>query len=176
MAEEAIKFVQFIENNPCIYNNTMQEYSRKDITEKAWAAIALEMNWSVADCKEKWKNMRNGFVRSLKPCPSGSFSKAKKPYYLHDIMSFVLPYVKHVQHSETTSNFILPDSDVHRYEDMECTENDEFNCDVMPQTSKHSQDTPSSVEKRKKVEEKDEVDVAMLHYLQEKKNQRKTAD
>ncbi|XP_036326814.1 uncharacterized protein LOC118739542 isoform X2 [Rhagoletis pomonella] len=135
------------------------------------------MNWSVADCKEKWKNMRNGFVRSLKPSPSGSSSKAKKPYYLHDIMSFVLPYVKPVQHLETTCNFILPDSDVHHYDDVECTENDEFHCDEMPQTSKHSQNTPSSVEKkkRKKVEEKDEVDVAMLNYLQEK-NLRKTAD
>lgn len=45
---------------------------------------------SVTECKEKWKNIRNGFVRSLKPAQNGSL---KKPYYLYDAMQFVVPYI-----------------------------------------------------------------------------------
>ena len=46
MADETLKFVQLIENYQCLYNNTLQEYSRKDVTEKAWSTIAREMKWS----------------------------------------------------------------------------------------------------------------------------------
>lgn len=43
-------------------------------------------------CKEKWKNLRTTFVRSMKIPPSGS--KAKKPYYLNDAMQFTIPFLK----------------------------------------------------------------------------------
>lgn len=46
MTDETIKFVQLIENYQCLYNNTLQEYSRKDVTEKAWSTIAKQMQWS----------------------------------------------------------------------------------------------------------------------------------
>ncbi|XP_031836169.1 uncharacterized protein LOC116428548 [Nomia melanderi] len=101
-------FVRTIEKYPCLYDNTSSEYARKDITENAWSDVANKMNWSVADCKEKWKNIRNGFVRSLKPAQSGSTTRKRKRYYLHDIMQFVLPYVKPVAHIQDFDNFPPP--------------------------------------------------------------------
>lgn len=44
--------------------------------------------------KEKWKNLRAVFVRHIKPSPSGSSLKTKKPYYLADAMQFTIPYIK----------------------------------------------------------------------------------
>lgn len=49
--------------------------------------------FTVPYCKEKWKNIRSVFVRTLKPQPPGT-SKFRKPYYLNDAMKFILPYVK----------------------------------------------------------------------------------
>lgn len=43
-------------------------------------------------------------MRSLKATPGGSSSKAKKSYYLHDVMEFVIPYVKPVKHSQDFGN------------------------------------------------------------------------
>lgn len=43
----------------------------------------------VAECKEKWKNLRPVFVWHMKPAPSGSGTK-KKPYYLAEAMQFTI--------------------------------------------------------------------------------------
>lgn len=48
MSEERcnIRFVQIVEKYPCLYNYNLDEYSRRDITEKAWDEIAEEMKWT----------------------------------------------------------------------------------------------------------------------------------
>lgn len=50
---------------------------------------------SVAECKEKWRNLRTVFMRKMKPSPSGSGGK-KKAYYLENAMQFCLPFIKTV--------------------------------------------------------------------------------
>lgn len=56
------------------------------------------------DCKEKLKNVSSAFVRSWKPAASGSAAKSKKPYYLHDYLLFILPYVKLANATESPGN------------------------------------------------------------------------
>lgn len=55
-------------------------------------------------CKEKWRNIRSSFLRSLKTPPSGS--KAKKPYYLREYLHFILSYIK--PQGQTSGN--IPES------------------------------------------------------------------
>ncbi|XP_050500151.1 uncharacterized protein LOC126880369 [Diabrotica virgifera virgifera] len=182
MADQILKFVQLIENYQCLYNNTLQEYSRKDVTEKAWSAVARQIQWSEADCKEKWKNIRNGFVRSLKPSPSGSSAKAKKPYYLHDVMQFVLPYIRPVQHLENTGNISLPDtavltqpdedesSQVLPNENIPENNTEENNNTSVIESSKRVRETISSHRKKNKcIRQGDVVDQAVLQYVNQKK-------
>ncbi|VEN59960.1 unnamed protein product [Callosobruchus maculatus] len=94
MAERDIHVVLVleIEKYPALYNYNLTEYSRKDVTERIWSEISNKTHLSVHDCKEKWRNIRSTFLRSFKTPPSGS--KPKKPYYLKDYLSFILPYVK----------------------------------------------------------------------------------
>lgn len=89
-----IKFVKIVEKYPCLYNYKLPEYSRRDVTDKAWMNVAKEMNYTVPHCKEKWRNVRSVFVRKLKPSPSGTSMKSSKPYYLNRFMSFLVPYIK----------------------------------------------------------------------------------
>ncbi|XP_050314588.1 uncharacterized protein LOC126749027 [Anthonomus grandis grandis] len=105
MAEQSlnIRLVQEVEEYPCLYEYTLNEYSRKDITEKSWNAIGKELNLSGTECKEKWKNLRAVFVRHMKPAPSGSSAKLKKAYYLTAAMQFALPYIKALN-SATSGN------------------------------------------------------------------------
>ncbi|KAG6441624.1 hypothetical protein O3G_MSEX001887 [Manduca sexta] len=83
--------VKTIEKFPCLYNSSLHEYLKKDITDKAWSEVANHTQLSVGECKEKWKNLRYGLLRSLRPHPDGTI---KKRYYLHDEMEFVIPYIK----------------------------------------------------------------------------------
>ncbi|XP_067648047.1 uncharacterized protein [Eurosta solidaginis] len=187
---DATKFVQLVENYPCLYKNNLAEYSKKDVTERAWAAIGVEMNWSVPDCKEKWKNLRNGFVRSLKPSPSGYSTKAKRRYYLHDIMQFVLPYVKPVHHSENTSNIIISEMEEQYLDEIEngsIADDNYSDCAPTKTGSLISNNLEShpakesnfeltfSAKKRNKTA-RDEVDVAVLNYLKTKKGNTTSED
>lgn len=54
--------------------------------------------FSVNECKEKWRNIRSAFLRSLKQ----SGGRSKRPYYLSKELNFVLPYTK--PHSTIQSN------------------------------------------------------------------------
>ncbi|KAM3965593.1 LOW QUALITY PROTEIN: uncharacterized protein ACR2FA_000439 [Aphomia sociella] len=91
MGDKNLALVKSIERFPCLYNYNLSEYSKKELTDKAWGEVANETNLTAGECKEKWKNLRYGFIRSLKPNADGS---VKKKYYLHDHMEFVLPFVK----------------------------------------------------------------------------------
>ncbi|XP_059055706.1 uncharacterized protein LOC131849615 [Achroia grisella] len=96
MAEQLLnlKFVREVEKRPCLYNYTIGEYSRRDLTEIAWAEVGKEVNLSGSESKEKWKNLRAVFVRHMKPFLNGTITKPKKPYYLAEAMQFALPFVK----------------------------------------------------------------------------------
>ncbi|XP_063831585.1 uncharacterized protein LOC135080792 [Ostrinia nubilalis] len=73
-----------------LYNFNMPEYSKKDMTEKAWGEISKKIGVSINDCKEKWRNIRSAFLRSLKT----TGGKSKRPYYLTEELKFVMPYIK----------------------------------------------------------------------------------
>jgi hypothetical protein len=38
-----IKFVQQIEKYPELYNYTLKSYSKRNVTEKAWSEVAIEV-------------------------------------------------------------------------------------------------------------------------------------
>nr|CAI5835870.1 unnamed protein product [Callosobruchus analis] len=121
MAASTVNFVHAIEQHACLYNNKLPEYSRRDLTEKAWNEVAQKTNMSVNDCQIKWKNIRNGFVRS----PSGSSTKQKKLYYLHEELQFVLPFVKPVVHTNEPGNITAPPSATEDIERNSLSEDEE---------------------------------------------------
>ncbi|XP_026732658.1 uncharacterized protein LOC113497335 [Trichoplusia ni] len=85
-----IQLINQIEKHELLYNFNLPEYNRKDMVEDAWANIAANTNMSISDCKEKWRNIRSSFLRSMKP----SGYKVKKPYYLSEYLKFILPFLK----------------------------------------------------------------------------------
>lgn len=48
----------------------------------------------MTECKERWKNLRTAFLRSVKSSLKGSASRGKRAYYLHEAMQFILPFMK----------------------------------------------------------------------------------
>ncbi|KAJ0175126.1 hypothetical protein K1T71_009267 [Dendrolimus kikuchii] len=108
MVDKNMLLVNTIEKFPCLYNTNFNDYSKKDITDKAWNEISSQTQLTVAECKEKWKNLRYGLLRSLKPHPDGTI---KKKYYLHDEMEFVLPYIKYSKQFGTVTTSLDDDTD-----------------------------------------------------------------
>ncbi|VEN45617.1 unnamed protein product, partial [Callosobruchus maculatus] len=119
MADDQVfntKFIGVVEKYPCIYDYTRKDYSRKTIVEKAWKDIESEVKLPAVKCKERWKNLRTAFSRSLKSPRSGS-GATRKTYYLKDVMQFVLPFMKakiqsgNLPHVEETTETELLDDD-----------------------------------------------------------------
>lgn len=46
MAASASNFVHVVQQYPCLYNNKLPEYLRKDVTDKAWSEVAQKTNTS----------------------------------------------------------------------------------------------------------------------------------
>ncbi|XP_047109110.1 uncharacterized protein LOC124777673 [Schistocerca piceifrons] len=143
-----IFFVQLVEKNPCLWNHTMKSYSRADVTSLAWKNIATEMKETEQICRDRWKNIRTAFGRSLKPLKSGS-GRLKKPYYLAPHLSFLHPYMKGAPSSGNVSpleenednmaasNATLTTTDHQEMESCEISEEmcDLVDCDVVLQST-----------------------------------------
>ncbi|XP_014239922.1 transcription factor Adf-1-like [Cimex lectularius] len=90
----AISFVNIVEQYPCLWNCSLKSYSRTDITSEAWKKIAEKIKDTEQNCRDRWKNIRTAFGRSMRPPKSGSGGKSKKPYYLATYLHFLRPYMK----------------------------------------------------------------------------------
>ncbi|XP_054087365.1 uncharacterized protein Adf1_32 isoform X2 [Zeugodacus cucurbitae] len=88
-----VRFVQLVENHPCLWNSTLPAYSKKDETQKAWQEVANETKDNVRNCRERWRTIRSSFLRSLKLSRT-STGRGKRKYYLSKYLQFLIPYTK----------------------------------------------------------------------------------
>ncbi|XP_075991282.1 uncharacterized protein LOC142986634 [Anticarsia gemmatalis] len=83
--------VKLVEKYPCLYDNTVEEYSDSHVTEKAWEEISSKMNWTIPDCKLKWSKAKMEFMENIKTQIGGS---KYRRYYLFDSMRFLVPFIR----------------------------------------------------------------------------------
>ncbi|KAL0879267.1 hypothetical protein ABMA27_003047 [Loxostege sticticalis] len=125
----------------------------------------------MADCQTRWRNIRNGFVRSLKPTPSGSSTKQKKLYYLHEELQFLLPFVKAVVHTNEPGNIPIPpeenaDESSSTTDGVPCTQRPKDT----PETPPSRYDEPNPFKNIKPVN--NEADKAFVDWLKTKENKK----
>ncbi|XP_059061561.1 uncharacterized protein LOC131854461 [Achroia grisella] len=158
MGDKNLVLVKSIEKFPCLYNYNLSDYSKKELTDRAWNEVANETKLTVGECKEKWKNLRYGFIRSLKPNADGSL---KKKYYLHDDMEFVLPFVKAL-----SKQFGFVQAAVENDTDDEFVDNQLDHCGQSPQQHYFDSDMHQTLEPPKKKNRLhcDHITTKNLHY------------
>ncbi|CAF4833035.1 unnamed protein product [Pieris macdunnoughi] len=166
-------------NNDHDYDATANTPLSDKIYEDNTLDVALEkisrkITKEGAACKEKWQNMRVVFMRHLKPLPSGSRIKKKKPYYLLDYMHFLTPYVKPVNPHEagnlpSTSSRENTTTDVSNdvpTEFEQCTERS--NVDEPSPPSTHDDSAHHSSNPKRKKSSLHETDKHFINYLKQK--------
>ncbi|XP_037939270.1 uncharacterized protein LOC119672322 [Teleopsis dalmanni] len=84
------KLCRLVQRCPWMYDRSHSDYARKHILEKSWAKIAKECNDTVASCKERWRNIRAAFARSVNIYKTYSGPNRVKPYYLYEELRFLL--------------------------------------------------------------------------------------
>lgn len=141
-------------------------------------------------CKEKWKNLRTAFARSMKKPPSGSAANNKryKDYYLKDVMQFILPFMKVKPQSSNLKDTEDKDdqnNDTDIITDINLDSSDVSLHDEIPTTSKEnfqkkhldvSQDkftapnTSKNCALHNMITSTDEVDKCFIDYITSKKD------
>ncbi|KAH8289621.1 hypothetical protein KR054_008068 [Drosophila jambulina] len=88
-----VRFVQFVESEPCLWNYTHPGYSKKEEVQRAWQQVANEIKDTVRNCRERWRTIRSSFLRSLKLARTQT-GRGKRKYYLSKYLQFLIPYTK----------------------------------------------------------------------------------
>lgn len=140
----------------------------------------------MAECKEKWRNIRGRYLRQLKEVPpSGSGVKRKKLYYLTDYLQFIDPYTSsRPQTSNLTVNENIEEnckdySDVDEADIADETEETSMACTPgsSSKSNKHitHKNGKESSSKTHQNSSLDELNAAVAGYFKEKRSQ-KTED
>eukprot|EP00099_Drosophila_melanogaster_P016973 NP_572838.2 uncharacterized protein Dmel_CG4404 [Drosophila melanogaster] len=88
-----VRFVQFVENQPCLWNYTHPGYSKKEDVQRAWQQVANDIKDTVRNCRERWRTIRSSFLRSLKLARTQT-GRGKRKYYLSKYLQFLVPFTK----------------------------------------------------------------------------------
>ncbi|EDW19110.1 uncharacterized protein LOC6582953 isoform X3 [Drosophila mojavensis] len=84
------KICRLVEQHPCMYDRSHAAYMRKSLVEQAWVEISKEMNDTVDNCKERFRNIRTSFARSINVQRG---SNRVKPYYLSEELEFLKKHI-----------------------------------------------------------------------------------
>ncbi|XP_036337306.1 uncharacterized protein LOC118747353 [Rhagoletis pomonella] len=99
--ELIIKIINAVKQRDCLWNVHSSEYAKRDKLERAWQEVADDVGRQDVFCREKWRNVRTGFLRSIQynsnMCSDNNDSTEdlptprRKRFYLYDEMKFLLP-------------------------------------------------------------------------------------
>ncbi|XP_013105366.1 uncharacterized protein LOC106085599 [Stomoxys calcitrans] len=87
------KICRLVEQYPCMYDRSHPSYLKKDVVDQAWIAISKEMNDSISSCKERWRNIRTSYARSINVNKIPASANRTKPYYLHEELQFLSRHI-----------------------------------------------------------------------------------
>ncbi|KAM4719291.1 uncharacterized protein FYW61_015127 [Anableps anableps] len=98
-----------VENRTALYDTRHPLY--KDNSQKEWMEIAEVLGTTADQCKNRWKNLRDVFVRINRRTQLPSGSVPHKEWKYRGKMSFLLPYVQPRRSSKRSLGSTPTDSD-----------------------------------------------------------------
>ncbi|KAG0721019.1 hypothetical protein GWK47_047309 [Chionoecetes opilio] len=120
-------FIQCIQERPALWEKSAKEYSDKNCKEKSWDDIGeiVYEDWpdlesagrdtKVNNMKEKWRNIRDRFVKYVNQGKSGDSAAKRKKYIYADALSFL----QHTIEKRKTSANIEEDTEEEEHQERE---------------------------------------------------------
>uniref|UniRef100_A0A672RD65 MADF domain-containing protein n=1 Tax=Sinocyclocheilus grahami TaxID=75366 RepID=A0A672RD65_SINGR len=90
------KFILAVSENPILYDTSLESYRDFNRKNEAWKRVSEIVGLSVDECRKKWRDLRNVYVRERreeKKIKSGAAATQKRPWRYYHIISFLLPFV-----------------------------------------------------------------------------------
>ncbi|XP_013105359.1 probable serine/threonine-protein kinase DDB_G0282963 [Stomoxys calcitrans] len=168
------KLCRLVRKCPWMYDRTHHNYAKKHILDKSWCKIARECNDSVASCKERWRNIRAAFARSINIYKTHSGPNRVKPYYLHKELSFLVkPMMEGRDKNDDTheaSEISAKDEYTEGEEEEDDGEQDEEDDEQQAMIGDDDDDLPDDTADIKSAFEALNPDISIHHHKMIKKN------
>ncbi|XP_033951387.1 uncharacterized protein [Pseudochaenichthys georgianus] len=88
------KLIMAVFSHPELFNVTLPNYRCTESRTNAWRMISMELGLPSEDCKRKWKNMRDRYLKEvrmeIKSKKQGEFAHSRWKY--REIMNFIAPF------------------------------------------------------------------------------------
>uniref|UniRef100_A0A1B6FZ56 MADF domain-containing protein n=1 Tax=Cuerna arida TaxID=1464854 RepID=A0A1B6FZ56_9HEMI len=96
------KFIECMKNTPCLWDRRVEDYSQKQSRKEAWLQIGEMMydDWAdvkqriinerVDSMKNRWRHIRDSFVKHLNHLRRGNSVRKRRKYIYHDNLQFLL--------------------------------------------------------------------------------------
>ncbi|XP_017109494.2 uncharacterized protein [Drosophila bipectinata] len=81
------KICRLVAEHPCLYDRSNEFYMRQSSVNKAWKDISKKTQSSIQSCKERWRNIRTSYARSIK------LHHGENTYYLNNELLFLQNHI-----------------------------------------------------------------------------------
>uniref|UniRef100_A0A034W6W4 Transcription factor Adf-1 n=1 Tax=Bactrocera dorsalis TaxID=27457 RepID=A0A034W6W4_BACDO len=97
------KLIEAVKLHPCLFDKSSLLFRDKMLKEKAWKAASIATGASVEQCKQRWKSLRDRFVREvvLQQAKTDDAAEEKNEWCYFELMRFL---TKHVNPRKTKFN------------------------------------------------------------------------
>nr|XP_014088521.1 uncharacterized protein LOC106616398 [Bactrocera oleae] len=91
-----VKLIEAVKVHPCLYDRSSTDFRNQMLKEEAWEAVAILTGASVEQCKQRWKSLRDRFVREVASQQSKSETTAeeKNEWCYFELMRFLKKHLK----------------------------------------------------------------------------------
>uniref|UniRef100_A0A1A8EN57 MADF domain-containing protein n=1 Tax=Nothobranchius korthausae TaxID=1143690 RepID=A0A1A8EN57_9TELE len=90
------RFIIEVQHHAVLYDSSHAFYKDHTRTERAWNDIAATVGSTANDCKSRWKQLRDSFVKYRKrtSLPSGAAGGSQRDWKYAELMSFLIPFLQ----------------------------------------------------------------------------------
>ncbi|KAG8275261.1 hypothetical protein J6590_090044 [Homalodisca vitripennis] len=89
---EDSRLIELVREHPCLFNAKHHLYKDANVRDNLWSEIGMKMKLPAEECKNRWKNIRDTYMRRkrAKKLPTGSASSKKvRKWHLEDYLEFM---------------------------------------------------------------------------------------
>lgn len=90
------RFITEVQNRPILYDSSHRFYKDNTRKDKAWSEVGEAVGYNAGDCKSRWRQFRDSFVKHKK---RNSLSKdsgqgSQKEWKYAELMAFLTPFLQ----------------------------------------------------------------------------------
>ncbi|XP_054085217.1 uncharacterized protein LOC128919765 [Zeugodacus cucurbitae] len=88
------KLIFIVKRFPQLYDSEHKDYLQQKATDEAWRAVAESWGKSAAKCKDRFRDLRAAYARSINAYKTQRGTNRGKLCYLTKEMEFLRPYIR----------------------------------------------------------------------------------